>query len=56
MTKMWKVRERLAWTVAGDKVWGKGVEIMQGLVSYVDDFGLYPNQSLFYGGCTGFSS
>lgn len=49
MTKMWKVRERLARALAGDKVWGEGVEIMQGLVSYVDDFGLYPKPEFIYG-------
>lgn len=49
MIKMWKMRERLAWTLSEDKAWGEGVEVMQGLLSYVDDFGLYPNQTLIYG-------
>ena len=49
MTEMWRVWERLAWDVAGRRVFGGRVGILQGLVSCVDDFGLFPNQSIIYG-------
>ena len=48
MTETWRVRERLR-DKAGRRVLGRRAGVLQGFLSCVDGFGLYPNQSFTYG-------
>lgn len=56
MTKMWRVRERLAWAIAGVRFGVKGLRSSRTLWAVLMIFGLYSNQSLIYGWCMRFSS